>query len=406
MLKNIVFLYFSYGITLAAPLIVLPILGPRLGVSGWGVFTIGQTISVVMIALSDFGFHVSGVRAIARRRADTVVRSELFVYVNLIKLALACSGAIVVFAAFGLSLLPHIDRSTLALAIVAGMFQGLSLTWYYQGIEKMMLPSLCDALAKAIVVIGVYLVVRGPADIWRCFAIQAAAAALSFSILGMAAKVRFSWRSLARERLLACWREAAPMGLLHLTATLLGALQPLALAKFANAYEVGRYGASEKIARAMYSVAQPIRFAFFPRISKSANPNALSERNLVVSSAIMIGMASVGGLIVVGWPGALLHVVFGRAFASSADVLRILAALPLLTAIREGFITQYLIANRQEFLLIKVLCATFGLGFMGIWLLRGGLSAPEMAGILVLSETLFVISGLFLLRRYSVSAEL
>ncbi|WP_206951084.1 oligosaccharide flippase family protein [Trinickia acidisoli] len=406
MLRNIVFLYFSYAISMAAPLIILPILGPRLGVAGWGVFTVAQTISIIMIAISDFGFHVSGVRSISRRRENAIFLAETFVYVNLIKFCLALLGAIAIFTAYYFALLPKVDFWVLVLAILAGAFQGFSLTWYYQGIEKMMMPSLCDALGKTIVVVGVYILVRGPADIWRCFAIQALAAASSFSILLILANVRFSWRSVGCKPLMACWRDAAPMGLLHLIGTLLGALQPLALAKFASSYEVGRYGASEKISRAMYSVAQPIRFAFFPRISKNATPNSLSERNLVLSSAIMIGMALIAGLITFDCSGWLLHVVFGRAFSSGANVLKILAALPVLTAIREGFVTQYLIANKQEFLLIKILCATFGIGFVLIWILRGALSATEMAGVLILSESLFVASGLFLLRRYSISVQL
>ena len=399
MLRNIVFLYFSYAISLAAPLIILPILGPRLGVSGWGVYTVAQTIAVVMVALSDFGFHFSGVRTMAKSDGTELSRSEIFIYTNLIKIALAAVGSALVFLAYFCSLLPKIDLLTLVLAVGAGVLQGMSLTWYYQGAERMMLPSLCDAVGKGIVVAVITLLVKGDADIWLCFAVQAVVAGINFLILVIFADVRVPWRSIKFKALIEHLQVAVPMGLLHLLGTLLGGLQPLALGKFATPYEVGRYGASEKISRAVYSVAQPIRYAFFPRISRNADPNSLSEKNLVLSSSIMIGLSLVGGLIIVVFSGELLRIIFGRAFSASAEVLRILALLPVLTAVREGFVTQYLIANKSEFLLIKILCGTFGVGAALIFFLRTDLSATRMAAVLILSEFLFVVTGLTLLWR-------
>lgn len=400
MLRNIAFLYFSYAISLAAPLVLLPILGPRLGVSGWGIYTVAQTISVVMVAVSDFGFHVSGVRSMARSRESAFSRSEIFIYTNLIKVLLALVGAALIFSAYYCSLLPKFGLLILISCVVSGALQGMSLAWYYQGIERMMLPSFCDALGEGIVVAVTSIFVKGVADIWICFAAQALVAGVNFLVLMASADVRPSRHSIKFEALIGQLRDAAPMGLLHLLGTLLGGLQPLALGKLATPYEVGRYGASEKISRAVYSVAQPIRFAFFPRISKNVDTNSPSERNLVLSSLIMIGLSVVGGLVIVLYAGNLLRVIFGREFAESADVLRILALLPVLTAVREGFVTQYFIANKCEPLLIKILCGTFGFGAIIIWLLRANLSAPKMATVLILSEFLFVVTGLtFLWRR-------
>jgi O-antigen/teichoic acid export membrane protein len=233
------------------------------------------------------------------------------------------------------------------------------MNWYFQGIQKLTLIGYGDFIGKVFLVGASVFLINDPYDLWIFFAAQIIIGVTLQLIYIKHARLKISMGDLNLPAFRLVAGNSGQIGLLYIIGTVIGAIQPLLLGRLALPVEAGKFGASEKIARALYSVAQPIRFAFFPKIAKSLTKNDAINSNLIKSTLIMVALSILASSLIYLYPAELLSIIFHDKFTVANDVLRILAVLPILTAIREGYITQYLLATNREMLLTKILCQSF-----------------------------------------------
>lgn len=169
LLKNFTFLSAVNLINLITPLVIIPWLIHKVGLSAYGAIAFHQYFGQFVVMLVDFGFPIYAVNEIANRRNSKEDLTRFLYSAYFIKLVLALIAIVVATsiiasdharAALGIS--PVLLTGFVANAILTSFYPG----WFFQGIERiqeMILPTfLCRLLGLGIIVTFV----RSPQDLW------------------------------------------------------------------------------------------------------------------------------------------------------------------------------------------------------------------------------------------------
>ncbi|MCL6577734.1 oligosaccharide flippase family protein, partial [Kyrpidia sp.] len=166
-----------YGVNIANyffPLITVPYLARVLGPEEWGMVAFAQAFGQYINLVVEYGFDLSATREVARTRDSLDRRADLIAGVLGAKVVLASVVLGVVFVICHW-VPPFQEHSKI---LWAGVFWALAmaftLRWYFQGLERMRLVAVLDVSAKALAVLGILLLVRGPEDGWKVLVLQGA----------------------------------------------------------------------------------------------------------------------------------------------------------------------------------------------------------------------------------------
>lgn len=169
LLKNFTFLSVVNLINLVSPLIIIPWLIHKLGLSAYGVIAFHQYFGQFVLMLVDFGFPIYAVNEVASYRNNKEDLARFLYSAYFIKLVLALAAISVTATIIGS------DQATEALGIssvlLAGFVVNAILTslypgWFFQGIERiqeMILPTFLSRLLSLGIIVAF---VSAPQDLW------------------------------------------------------------------------------------------------------------------------------------------------------------------------------------------------------------------------------------------------
>jgi PST family polysaccharide transporter len=334
LIQNTTALFGAQAIGLLVPLLTVPYLARTLRPEGWASVLVAQALGNWLILLIEYAFDLSGTREVARARATPDTMSHVVAGVQGAKLLLVPAATLLaVLALFTYPPLRDQGR-LLGWALAFAVLRGLSPLWYFQGVERMRAAVGVDAAAKAAAAVGVFVLVRSPADGWRVLALQAGFAGLSLVVLTtrMAREVR--WRAPTMRASLATLRRTAGVFGVRAGSGLFIQANTLILAALAGPTTVSFFGGAERIIRASINLLQPLTQAFLPRISYLSVADPARGRRMVERCLLLVGGlgAAFGIVAFVGAP-LLTRVLLGPGYDAAASVLRVLAVLPVLVAL-------------------------------------------------------------------------
>ncbi len=169
LLKNFTFFSIVNLINLIAPLIIIPWLIHKLGLSAYGVIAFHQYFGQFVLMLVDFGFPIYAVNEVASRRNSKEDLARFLYSAYFIKLVLALATIIV--AAIIIASDQASDALGISSVLLAGFVANAILTslypvWFFQGIERiqeMILPTFLSRLLSLGIIVAF---VRAPQDLW------------------------------------------------------------------------------------------------------------------------------------------------------------------------------------------------------------------------------------------------
>ena len=329
MAANATALYAAHVAGLIVPLLTIPYLARVLRPTGWGLVVFAQSFGAWLALVTEYGFDLSGTRAVARVGADRSRLSEVVAGVQGAKLlTLLCVpvGLIAVYMAA-----PAFQREA-ALLLWAGAFavaRGLSPMWYFLGLERMRAPSALDAGTKILAALGVFIWVKTPEHGWRVLALQAiaATAALIWLTTWMYREIPLRRPGLAHA--VQTLRDSAGVFVFRASSGLYNQANALVLGLLTTPQAVAFFGGAERIIRAAINLLHPLSQALFPRMSHLAVTDTRRAGRLLTAG--MVGLGGLGILLgvtaAVGAP-LLVRVILGPGYEAAIPVLRILAILP------------------------------------------------------------------------------
>lgn len=331
------------------------VIARRLGTDGLGVISFAFAILLYLQRVVDAGFDLGiGIREAANRRQNLRDFVPPVLTFRLV-LAAAAIGLVVLTAL----LIKQVEGAMVALYALTLIPLALSTRWVLTGMGMTGAVGLSRALGEAIVLIVVFLVVSGQADLWRVPVSQllgdTAAALLLIMVLhqhGVHASLRWdagTVRPLVRH--VAPYVGSALLGLAIFNSDL------LFLRAFADLTTVGLYAAAYALVSFLINVGATYSLSLIPPLAQLAD-SPLARQSIYATAwaralAIVVPLAVGGALLA----NQVITVVFGPAFAPAGIVLTILLISVPLSVLRSIAASALMAQGREDILFRTVFIA-------------------------------------------------
>jgi O-antigen/teichoic acid export membrane protein len=309
------------------PLATFPYLTRVLGPGPFGMLGFATAVAAYGIVFTEWGFNLSGPRAVVALRGDPAALNELVWTTVGAKACLCLVSFGVLLVALGVSRNLASITSAVLLAWLGVLGNVFALHWLLQGLERFSLFATIALTARLLMVPLTFLFVKGPADVALAAAIQASAplvaAALSFYAawrLGAVKRPHASFNGMLRRL-----KQGADMFVSTASVSLFSATHAVLLASMSGAYQVGIYAAADRIRTAGNMVPAQINVVLYPRISSLFLRDAHGAARLTAFGLLATGLATLAGVtLLCVFAQRVATLVLGAGFHGSATVLQLL----------------------------------------------------------------------------------
>ena len=296
----------------------------------YGAVELAVALSMFFMLVVDFGLGPIGARAIARDPASAPALAASIPAARLGLSLIAVGGMIVtVFV-----MRQPADSTQLSMAFALGIVAtAWASRWLFQGLDRMGWAALPQALRMGVFALGVAIVVRGDADLWKVGVVEIVAAwgmaayfILVQQVVVCPVRLDFRWSTL--RPLLA---EAAPVGLSQLVWAVNQYLPTVLIAWLIGGAATAWYGGAHRIVMSVGTFVWLYHFNLFPSLVRAheAGGSALTDllaRSFRVSS--WCGIAA--GLIASVFASEICRIAYGDAFEAAALPFTVIAwAMPV-----------------------------------------------------------------------------
>ena len=272
---NIFYLYSVQGLNLILPILVLPYLIRTLSIEAFGKYSFVFAFSQFVMLFVDFGFNLSATKKIAENIDNPKVVKSVYWNVTLIKLLLSVVSLFFVFIFVLLvpKISQHLDGILYSYIMVLGtVFFPI---WWFQGNNKMRELSIVSAVSKIVSYPLIFVFVRTKDDYNNAIVIQSMSYFLAgiFSIVYLYRNNREYFSDLewfvSPSKYIDEMKDSLPIFISNSSISLYTNSLTIFLGVFSTEYNVGLFGAMEKIVRAIgFGILSPINQVCFPIIAQ------------------------------------------------------------------------------------------------------------------------------------------
>ncbi len=337
---NIAVTWVVQALNLFTPLITFPWLSRCLGLEGFGNYLFVLSVTAYCVLLSDYGFNVSSTREISISRDNLSLRSKIFFETMGCKLFLITLSFIILIA-----LTCQIEKLALLrneLFVAFFYVLGVSLTpsWYFFGIEKIVLFSVINTVLKAIFVPITVLLVKNPNDVIVALWIYATT---SISICILCNSYLFFKKEIVLHKIGLSFIQKRLKNDFQLFVSFLAvgfytSLNPALLGVVTSVQQVAIYAGTEKMIKTIESIMAMPATVLFSRVSHLSSHNRPTGIKLVNRIVLYFTvMSAVLMLIIFIYGDRLLAIIYGSEFVGATETVRIVSVIPLLGALSIAF---------------------------------------------------------------------
>lgn len=316
---NVSMLYIMNIAKLVFPLITLPYLTRVLSVDCYGVVSYIKATMVYAQLVVDFGFMLSGVKAITEAREDINKVGRITGNVILAKGMLSFVSLIVIFAA---TFFIEILRENLLYTVLAFIPIALStflLEFLFRGLELMHIIAVRYVVMKSISVGLTLFLVKGNGDILLIPILDILSSLVAIILTLIEVKkigikisfiesIKGSWKSLKISTVYFA-SEAAT--------TVFGALNTILVGIFMDRADVAYWAVCLQLVSAVRAMYTPINNGIYPQMIKTKDINIIKRVVKVFLPIVMVGC-----LIVVIFAEPILVIAGSSKYAAAAPIMR------------------------------------------------------------------------------------
>jgi PST family polysaccharide transporter len=377
------------------PLVVLPILTRALGPSAYGELVFATSLISIFSLVIEYGAQVTATRAVARAREDDAKTSSIVSRVVTFRLLMCLAGYLVLF---GVSTIQGYGSSRfklLSLAYLINFGDAITLSWFFIG-REIPLGLVVTSLASRVLTLPlVALLVRSSSDLEVAVFLVTLPALLG-GVLALPWALRSFHFTFRRPSMRSLWSELRDGLAAALSGVAASVNQPLTVVLLGSAAAgatIGEYGTALVVVTAGKQLLMPLSQVAYARTSFLEGQSP--ERLVDVRTRAVLWVCAWGALaslgLLIGAP-LITTVLFGKAFAGSAALIRMMSILPLLFICGQAVGTQFLFSSGRGRVVVAAMAAG-NLACLGsVLLLTGRFQANGSALSLVIGEA--VATGL------------
>jgi PST family polysaccharide transporter len=370
--RNLLSLAILQGSLYLIPLLSLPYLTRVLGIEGYGLLVMVQSVIFYFTLVTDYGFNLSATKAISVRLATNSDISDIISNVYAVKLCLGLASFLIL--AIVTLLIPFAALYRLELFAASSAILGTILfpTWFFQGIQKLEWITILTLIGRVAFLILLFYFVQDPGDIVVAIFLQSGAglAIGLFAILVMKRFHSFTWKIPSyhdfRFQLESGWH----VFLSQISTTFFLNTNVLILSFFGSFEAVGRYGVAERLIKAAIGLSIPISVSIYPHVNQlfvKGTQEALHFlKRILLYGGLFMALVSVSVFILSP------HIVFlmvGQDDAIIVLLIRVMSILPLSVFLDNIYGTQILLSVGADRQMMMSLAKTSLIAFLGSILL-------------------------------------
>ena len=317
------------AITLAGAL-TTAVIARRLGTVHFGELASAQGLLFLFQTIVDFGFSLVVARELARSAKGGVLLGAAMFVEGVLGIVLMVAMCVIAFASGidtdrGIVLL--ILAPSLGISALAPMRQVFLVSFRIRELARI---DLSTNLIQSIVMIGVAF---SGAGLFAIAAVFAAGQVINPILVAAAARRRLAPRSPRRHDMSRLVRDALPLGLASIIATVYFTIDLAILPWLVSRHAVGEYAAAVKVLNLLAVVPVLVMTAVLPGMSRlHENREHLGELAARVTHWLAV-FALPACVAAVVFASTIVTVLFGDGYAGSAALLRVLALAAALTVL-------------------------------------------------------------------------
>ncbi|WMC11511.1 oligosaccharide flippase family protein [Oceanimonas pelagia] len=311
---------------LLIPLIELPVLARALGPKEYGLVLYALGVALTASVFVEFGFGLSGARAVAQLKEDKSELGQLVADLFLSKLLLLGLVLLAVAPLFIFQLGGTSFPVSWGVWISIFIFSfGFSPMWYFIGSERLVLVSIFDIVLRVAGLVAVILFVSEPEHSERVLWIQATVGALNTLVPTLLMIRETGFGKLELGRALLAIKISWNLFLYKGSQNIMGSLASTLLGALGGPRMVGAFVPAEKLVRAANGLAGTLLNLIFPRLvlmQNNSQGDAKRKVSLIILSLTALTLTFC--VITVSLAPLLVSFIFGKGYEEAVPVLKIL----------------------------------------------------------------------------------
>ena len=349
--RNSVYLYSGHFTEYLISFLALPFISRAIGPEKLGLVGFTQLFGILMFLIIEFGSPLLAVREVVRKKFH---KNELAIFVEKItsfKIFLIPLVFLISIATF--FLVPKFQGyyEFLFFATLGAVFQGLTPTWYFEGLEKIKYQVLTKLFFRALFLLLIIYFVESEKDAVLVIIINSICSFFVFSLLFYKMKselVRFSLININES--IKIGKKSIQSFIISITPII---YQNISLALLSYLIDPARFGlliGSIKIHTAFHNLYGPLSQVFYPYLNNlEYNENKNVNQNVFKYLIILLFIGLVIGLFLYSFSDWIISLLLGPNFFKSKTILQAYSiALPL-TAISNALCRQWLMIKGYDY---------------------------------------------------------
>lgn len=334
-------------LAIIVPLITTPYLSRVLGADKIGVFSYAFSIVYYFGLFAMLGVNNYGNRSIAAVSGDEEKRSKTFWSIYLFQL---CCGSLMVVL-YSIYVLFFSDEKLVSwimiLYIIASTFD---INWFFFGMEQFKLTTIRNVFVKIFTVIGIFILVKKPSDIYLYALIYVLGQMLSQIILWTAVRNYIKKFNVCLQDIKQHIKPNLVLFIPVLAVSLYKIMDKIMLGAMVSKTEVGYYESSERVIQVPIALINSLGMVMLPRIAHllASNEKRESQKYLGKSLIFASFLSTSMGFGIMSVAKEFVPIFYGEGFEKCILIFQVLIPSCFFLAIANVVRTQYLIPYKLD----------------------------------------------------------
>ena len=389
--ENAIYLTILQWFNYLIPLLILPYLVRTIGTKMFGLVMFAQTVATIFTLITDFGFSITGTRALSILKKNRTMKGELFFGVMSIKFALIILLLFFLFALTSTS--DKFSQNKLIYYYSFGVTIGMTIfpSWFFHGIQNMKVITIVNAVSRTLFAGLVFMFITKPEDFLLVPLFNSASYIIT-GLFGLFYALKFlKIKVPSIVFIFNLVKESFKLFLSNLSTSLYSSFNILIIGLLTNDTLTGVYASFEKIILALKNIYTPIYQAVFPWLSTQTNQKMIIKK----MSRIVFLLGLFGVVALITFSEEILILMFNDEIILSYKILfQAIAPILFLAGLSMLYNYLYLSATKKYDLRLKILGYTGLIGILLSTILTFYFDIYGVVFSVVFCEIILLICGL------------